>query len=521
MISEYPITTKKVISDMMLRHEFVLVMGLLAGSACIATDAPSEPRQSITDIQPLTVAERVAACAQDPRVVVGVASNDACVGADLFFREPFDGNGRTCATCHRVDRNLTIDPAFIATLPATDPLFVAETDPNLANLEKPPIMHQFGLILENVDGFAPDPSTHFVLRSVPHTLSLATSITRAANDPVTIPSDRTGWSGDGAPGNGALRDFLTGAITQHYTKSLNRVVGQDFRLAIAEELRTVEVFMRGTGRTNELNLTNVTMTDAGAQAGRTRFLSVGCNGCHGNAGANAGGGNRNFNTGVETARNTGLAGFPIDGGFLTTPANPDGSFGNRTFNVSPLIEAADTGPFFHTAVTIAGASAHNTAVATTIEEATAFYDSPAFNNSPAGRAVPINLTAAEIDNIGRFLRGVNATFNAAIALKRLDAELAIVAGFHNNALAIQREVLRLASVEINDAIRVLSAVPNLNAAAQSTFTAAVNNINVARTTDIESDRVNATTLARQQVVQASNSIGTNLTYQIGDGVVMF
>jgi hypothetical protein len=81
--------------------------------------------------------------------------------------------------------------------------------------------------------------------------------------------------------------------------------------------------------------------------------------------------------------------------------------------------------------------------------------------------------------------------------------------------------LRLARVEVNDALRELSAVPNLNAAAQSAFTAAANNIAIAQTTDIESDRGNATTAARQQIVPAANSIGTNLTFQIGEGVVMF
>jgi hypothetical protein len=72
------------------------------------------------------------------------------------------------------------------------------------------------------------------------------------------------------------------------------------------------------------------MSDAGAEAGRAAFIGVGrCNACHGNAGANAsfgGGGNRNFDTGVETARSTALASFPRDGGFLSTPTNADGSF---------------------------------------------------------------------------------------------------------------------------------------------------------------------------------------------------
>jgi hypothetical protein len=71
--------------------------------------------------------------------------------------------------------------------------------------------------------------------------------------------------------------------------------------------------------------------------------------------------------------------------------------------------------------------------------------------------LPISLTAAQIENIGRFLRGLNAAFSAAIALVRIDAELAIVGQFHNTQLAIQSEMIRLANVEVGDAIRVLSA----------------------------------------------------------------
>jgi mono/diheme cytochrome c family protein len=513
---------------MMLRHRFVLITGLLAGSACVATDAttPAEPStesSTVPSVDPstedsLTLDDRVAACSSDPRVVAGVVTVDVCVGADLFFRAPFGGNGRTCATCHRVDNNLTIDPTFIATLPPSDPLFVAETDPDLKDLEKPAQMHRFGLILENVDGFAPDPRTHFVLRSVPHTLSLATSVTRPPGS-ANPPADRTGWSGDGAPNAGALRDFMTGAIRQHYPKTLARVPGTDFRFASDAELDHIDHFMRQTGRSNELALSNVVMSDTRADAGRTSFLTVGCNGCHGNAGANAGTGNFNFNTGVESSRNPALAAFPHDGGFGTTPANPDGSFGNGTFNVPPLIEAADTGPFFHTATSIVGAPAHNTATATTIEEAIAFYTSPAFRNAPDG--FPIALTAAQIDNVGRFLRGLNATFNAAIAIKRIDAELAVVAQFHNTKLAIQRELIQLANVEVGDAIRVLSEIQGLDAASVTSFTSAATDLDTAQTTADEATRVASVKAARQLVSQASSGIGTNLTFNIGDGSVMF
>ncbi|MCI0659908.1 MAG: hypothetical protein L0220_02425, partial [Acidobacteria bacterium] len=74
-------------------------------------------------------------------------------GKELFFNERFGGNGRTCGTCHPAENNFTLDPAFIATRPATDPLFVAEFNPALReNFEQPELMRKFGLILENVDG---------------------------------------------------------------------------------------------------------------------------------------------------------------------------------------------------------------------------------------------------------------------------------------------------------------------------------------------------------------------------------
>src|SRR5260370_959657 len=85
-------------------------------------------------------------------------------GEKIFFEETFDGNGRTCATCHRAEENFSISPAFIATLPPDDPLFVAEFEPALAeNFEKPELMRRFGLILENLDGFD-DLERRFVLR---------------------------------------------------------------------------------------------------------------------------------------------------------------------------------------------------------------------------------------------------------------------------------------------------------------------------------------------------------------------
>jgi cytochrome c peroxidase len=73
-------------------------------------------------------------------------------GRQLFFNETFEGNGRTCGTCHPATNNFTIDPAFVRGLPGNDPLFVANpSGPDLNGLE----VRQFlgrSLILENLDG---------------------------------------------------------------------------------------------------------------------------------------------------------------------------------------------------------------------------------------------------------------------------------------------------------------------------------------------------------------------------------
>ena len=220
-------------------------------------------------------------------------------GRDLFFNETFAGNGRTCGTCHPAENNFTIDPAFIATLPKDNPLFVAEFNPALReNFENPALMREFGLIRENLDGFD-DLKNKFVMRGVPHVLGLRTSVASPGGP-------RTGWSGDGAPGDGSLRSFATGAVIQHFTKTLNRVPGVDFRLPTDEELDALEAFQLSLGRQQDLVLP-LKLKGTVPKRGQAIFLDnrLGkCNLCHVNAGATAnfGGGslgNANFNTGVE------------------------------------------------------------------------------------------------------------------------------------------------------------------------------------------------------------------------------
>jgi hypothetical protein len=362
-------------------------------------------------------------------------------GEKIFFEETFDGNGRTCGTCHRREDNFTITPAFIATLPPDDPLFVAETNPALAeNFEKPKLMRAFGLILENLDGFD-DLEHRFVLRGVPHTLALRTSV-------ASPQGPRTGWSGDGAPGDGSLRSFAVGAVIQHFPKTLNRVPGVDFRLPTDAELDALEAFMLSLGRQQDLSLP-LPLRNPTARRGQEIFMddSLGkCNLCHQNAGATsklAGVdlGNANFDTGIEDLpdRPADLTGerVPPDDGF--------GIPGDGTFNVPPLVEAADTGPFFH-----------DNAV-DTLEGAVAFYDGDSFNESPAGQMLAamdpegagIELDATQIEAIAAFLRVLNALENIRQAIALLEEA--------QKRPGRQDVDLAEAGEEIGDAIRVLDA----------------------------------------------------------------
>jgi len=241
-------------------------------------------------------------------------------------------------------------------------------------------------ILENLDGFD-DLQDRFTQRGVPHVLALRTSIDSPQGP-------RTGWSGDGAPGEGSLRAFAVGAVIQHFTKTLNRVAGVDFRLPTDQELHALEAFQRSLGRERDLELP-LPLKGTVARRGQEIFLEdrLGkCNICHRNAGANAtlGGrdaGNANFDTGVENlpdrpANLTGEKVPPDDG--LGTP-------GNGTFNTPPLVEAADTGP------------------------------------SPSGRflasidpnGVGIRLDGTQVVAVAAFLRVINALENIRLSNERL------------------------------------------------------------------------------------------------------
>ena len=372
-------------------------------------------------------------------------------GRQLFFNETFDGNGRTCGTCHPANNNFTIDPAFVRTVRGNNSLFVANRSGQALNdLEMRQLLQRNALVLENLDTF----DNPGVMRGVPHTLALRTS------------SGRMGWSGDGSPGDGSLRSFATGAVIQHFPKTLERVEGVDFRLPTSAELDALEAFQLSLGRQAEINLAALVFDDAVVEEGRALFFDApsrqgtrSCNGCHVNAGTN------------DAQRDTGAAmlptapacqaGFkpPGDGGEGLAPVEtiarsalcrngPNGGpqalvtfRGNNLFNTPPVIEAADTAPFFH-----------NNAVPT-LEGAVRFYTTDTFNDSGSGGGNAFILNDDQVDAIGALLRVLNAQENIRSS-NAYDGR-----AINPSELAPRNELVQLAIAETTDAIEVLTNGP--------------------------------------------------------------
>jgi cytochrome c peroxidase len=406
-------------------------------------------------------------------------------GRHVFLKETFDGNGRTCETCHVETNNFTVDPDHIAMLPPDDPLFVAELNPALATLENPDLLRRFGLILVNADGF--DPSRGFVFRSTQNVQALAGSM--APQDAISgvdfstngrnpDPPERLGWGNDAPP----LRDFAMVAIAQHAPATIRRIPRVDFRVPTDEELDALAAYQLALGRQEDFDLPALELTSVLASNGKTLFLDSGtlfepghknCNGCHFNGGGTAGltfnpatpgfpridGSPQGFNIASPTnANEIPLAltlALPRDGGFGQVPT-VFGSFGNtgdlpapfghfelEEFNSPPVVESADTGPFFH-----------NHTVPD-LESAVAFYGSEAFKKSLVPLAIPIEISDdpqdVEVQAIAAFLRVLNALENIRSSIDVAER------GRTMTRAADLRDLARLSLAETIDAHEVLSA----------------------------------------------------------------
>lgn len=382
-------------------------------------------------------------------------------GENVFFFNDFNGNARSCGSCHLPSDGFGLRPETILDLLAQNP-----NDPLFANsvpgLEDPCLMHdgnQRGLILENIHGFGASPS----FRISPHLMNVEHT-------------GPFGWSPNFGGANN-LRDFCQGAVGQHFPRRLPRNVDPNTnpangllsnRAGTIAEMTLMEEFQKSVktvvndglgdlkgqppcgectgGSQNGITCCNTSEcpggtctagsvnanrednldrliaefllacpnADQGAiNAGRQTFITVGCNACHRDT--FLGGTNTGFveaPTGVVDDpgnQNTGCplgSPGPLPNEDQQCAANP-ACTSPMAFDTRPLVDMVrvkkgitnpNLGTFFHDGVV------------RNVDDAVRFYSTPAFQNSSFGSLVVFDpnpvVRDQQISDIARFLEAI-------------------------------------------------------------------------------------------------------------------
>lgn len=377
-------------------------------------------------------------------------------GFRLFTEETFEGNGRSCGTCHIPEANYTIAPTDIRRANRKEKrLIFATMTPGLENFTLVKKLALFNIGPD--DATVKDPHGPFrgSMTVGAFDLTVLDNFPQGPAAPAIIPAIETGWSGNGSPsggfhhGNndpdadGSIRAFANGAIAQHNPITLARISKEtacpgkggpndkcdkpyDFRFATGDELDAMEVFQRWLGRraepttsqfSKEIPLATMTFTDTRIEEGKAIYMNPNssCNVCHTNGGAHfnldilvAGGvipGIPPFVQGANILQNTGVDEVRILLSQLTgvnIPEDEDAQGPNRDlFNLQPVIEGARKEIFFHnsavSALTERAANPHKRKwiPIATIEDATRFYFRPPFARELDDDGNPIIGTGAE------------------------------------------------------------------------------------------------------------------------------
>jgi hypothetical protein len=254
-------------------------------------------------------------------------------GFKLFTKETFDGNGRTCGTCHIPKESYNIFPSNIKKLKSKDRKLVFAT--NVPGLENPDLVKSHALF--NISGRADtclasdpecfDPAVSIEGHSGPvfrSTMGIFGLEVTTNNESGGFPGTplypafcsegfenqlpQLGWSGDGSPGtpadnsgecsshhgslphasvDGSVRAFAWGAVAQHASKSLERIEGFDFRFPEEYELDALEAHqlwlgrraltpeenaIQGTTDASEFDVTLLDFKDPRVALGRDHFV---------------------------------------------------------------------------------------------------------------------------------------------------------------------------------------------------------------------------------------------------------
>jgi len=447
----------------------------------------------------LVVAGLVVASAASEQLTVGQAES-IDEGFKVFTQQTFDGNGRTCATCHIPSEGYDIFPESIKTLTKQErAILFASSVPGFENVKLIESHALFNIsggpaplcpgnhpecFVDEDGGSGPLFRSSMAIQGLDTTTRVDTQVVadgdflgtpllpRECSTGVELQLPQLGWSGDGSPGtpkfvdlnmdgvndchthhghldgaaDGSIRAFAAGAVAQHFTRSLKRIPGTDFRRATTAELDALEAFQRwlgrrpltaaenaaqGTTNATEFNILRLDFKDSRVVLGRNHFSNSGarCNRCHLDGGALGGGagGNNNAITNIALAADdigVPVVGFPLpadEGTIVTAFAGGDTGTLFGAFNIQSVIEAAKKKAWFH-----------NHKVVGDFEEAIAHYGTNDFltggpNGRPIGTVKPpggmvglrfggqaqgaVAFPAGDgIEHLGAFLRALSAFY---------------------------------------------------------------------------------------------------------------
>ena len=103
----------------------------------------------------------------------------------------------------------------------------------------------------------------------------------------------------------------------------------------------------------------------------------------------------------------------------------------------------------------------------------------------------------------------------------INALLPIIVDGQNQTRDLQQELARLALVEVQDALDVLSQKSNLNTAVQANLNTAKTALQTASTNASPTQRARAVQDALAALTPARDGLGTGMTFNMGPGTLMF
>ena len=150
-----------------------------------------------------------------------------------------------------------------------------------------------------------------------------------------------------------------------------------------------------------------------------------------------------------------------------------------------------------------------------------------FNKSQGGKFLqarfgsPLVLDGQDAGRIARFLRVLNGAFNLDIAKQRLDATSTLIGRFGDAGADIQKRLMELAAVELDDALEVLPQNGDLYPGVRDRLLEAKTEIAQGLSAATSAARRTRITNALARIATGRAQFGSNITFQLGRGNLMF